>query len=839
MVDSLVQVRRRMGIRSTSSPGRDPRADAGRPGLLTPIFMAWCLGTAAGLQVGPGILVGGVVLVGITVVALTANHWSGRGIPLLLSGFILLAGLRSSILPEAGSSSDHMLQELADGRIVTARGVVEGIEEDHAPRTGALEGYGYVPRTHRIIVSDVVVDEPGTDPRRTPALRMKVLCEAGSTSGLVIGDVIEVMGRLRSGRAPRNPGDAGGRELQPWLTVPHLGLVRVVGRMEPVGSASIDLLGSWRSWVVDSLRTSMGDVGDPDGRSLVCAMVLGERGRDFERITTPFRRTGTAHYLAVSGFAIGVMIGVPIFALPRGSRRIRSMITIVVIALAISVIDMRSPAWRAALMAIFGSIGAMSGREWGRMGMLSLSGLVLLIISPEDILNPGFQLSYGVVAALIVLAPRLEQMLTNRGRMLPPGFAGVPTGWLTGASACGIAAWIVATPMVWYHFGVISPLGAIISVIMAPLVAVTIILAMISLSIELVFPWAPNPAGYVTAMMATLLNSGTAFVSSWPWCCFVVESPGIVRTSILELIAWRSVLHRGRKERVAIVVAFIMAVVIPFGGSGNGLDGGLEVHTLDVGNGTCHLVKGPDGWSMVDSGSASISSAFDRVLLPALQELGIGRIQCALVTHPNLDHFSMIGDVLGRIPLDRIVVGSSFMEKARSNPGGAEGQITEKAVRWGVTIDVIGRGDVLFESGLRWDILHPGAEFTSGVENDHSLVVGLCRPIACEPGRFDILFTGDIEERAMRAVLDGGMPPRARVLEAPHHGSVRSSTREFIRAIDPDLIVQSTGRRRLDRDAFAVECGIVRRMVTARHGAIHTSITKEGLMEVLSFVDDG
>ncbi|MED5507783.1 MAG: hypothetical protein VX684_08085, partial [Planctomycetota bacterium] len=174
--------------------------------MLTPIFMAWCLGTAAGLQVGPGILVGGVVLVGITAVALTANHWSGRGIPLLLSGFILLAGLRSSILPEAGRSSDQVLQEIADGRIVTARGVVEGIEEDHAPRTGALEGYGYVPRTHRIIVSDVVVDEPGTDPRRTPALRVRVLCEAGSTSGLVIGDVIEVMGRLQSGREPRNPG---------------------------------------------------------------------------------------------------------------------------------------------------------------------------------------------------------------------------------------------------------------------------------------------------------------------------------------------------------------------------------------------------------------------------------------------------------------------------------------------------------------------------------------------------------------------------------------------------------------------------------------------------------
>ncbi|MEC9158121.1 MAG: ComEC/Rec2 family competence protein [Planctomycetota bacterium] len=807
--------------------------------MLTPIFMAWCLGTAAGLQVGPGILVGGVVLVGITAVALTANHWSGRGIPLLLSGFILLAGLRSSILPEAGRSSDQVLQEIADGRIVTARGVVEGIEEDHAPRTGALEGYGYVPRTHRIIVSDVVVDEPGTDPRRTPALRVRVLCEAGSTSGLVIGDVIEVMGRLQSGREPRNPGDVGGRDLQPWLTVPHLGLVRVVGRMEPVGSESIDLLASWRGWVVESLRTSMGDAGDPDGRSLVCAMILGERGRDFERIMTPFRRTGTAHYLAVSGFAIGVMIGVPILPFPRRLRRIRSVTTIVVIGLAISVIDMRSPAWRAALMAIFGSIGAMSGREWGRMGMLSLSGLILLIISPRDILNPGFQLSYGVVAALIVLAPRIGQVLTSRGRHLPSGSAGVAAGWLTGAASCGIAAWIVATPMVWHHFGIISPLGSIISVLAAPLVAATIILAMISLSIELVFPWAPNPAGYVTAMMATLLHSGTGLVSSWPWCCFVVEAPGVVRTSILELLAWRSVLHRGRRERVAIVVAFIMVMVFPLGGSGNELDGGLEVHTLDVGNGTCHLVRGPDGWSMVDSGSASISSAFDRVLLPALRELGIGRIRCALITHPNLDHFSMIGDVLGRIPLDRIVVGSSFMEKARSNPGGAENRLTEKADRWGVAVDVIGRGDALVESGLRWDILHPGSEFTSGVENDHSLVVGLCRTIACESGRFDILFTGDIEERAMRALLDGGMPPRARVLEAPHHGSVRPSTRDFIRAIDPEVIVQSTGRRRLDRDAFAMECGIVRRMVTARHGAIHTSIARDGFVEVRSYVDDG
>ena len=801
--------------------------------------MAWCLGTAAGLQVDPGILVGGVALVGITTEALMANRSHGRGIPLLLTGFILLAGLRSIILPEAGRPPGHVLREIADGRIVTARGVVEGIEEDHAPRIGALEGYGYVPRTHRIELTDVVVDEPGTDPRRAAALLVRVLCESGSTSGLVIGDVVGVTGRLHSGRGPRNPGDAGGIDLQPWLTVPDLGLVRVVGRMEPVGSEAIDLLASWRGWVVDSLRTSMGEAGDPDGRSLVCAMMLGERGRDFERIIAPFRRTGTAHYLAVSGFAIGVMIAVPIFAFPRGMRRIRSLTTILVIGLAVSVIDMRSPAWRAALMASFGSIGALSGREWGRLGMLSLSGLFLLMISPKDILNPGFQLSYGVVAALIVLAPKLEQVLPSGGGLPASGLAGMPARWFIKAVSCGLAAWIVATPMVWHHFGVVSPLGAIVSVVAAPLVAATIILAMVSLSWELVSAGSPNPAGYLTATLATLLHSGTGVVSSWPWCCFVIEAPGIVRTVLLELVAWRSVLARGRKERVAIAVAFIMMMAVPFGGPGNEHDLGVEVHTLDVGNGTCHLVRGPDGWSMVDSGSASISSAFDRVLLPALRELGVGRIRCTLITHPNLDHFSMVGDVIGRIPLDRIVVGASFLEKARDDPDGAENRLLREAARWGVTIDGVGRGDVLSEGGLRWNILHPGTEFTSRVENDHSLVVGLHRSITPEAGRFDVLFTGDIEEQAMRVLLDGGPPPRARVVEAPHHGSVRSSTAEFMRACDPEVVIQSTGRRRLDRDLFAEACGGIRRLVTARHGAIHTSIDDGGSLEVLSHVDDG
>ena len=74
------------------------------------------------------------------------------------------------------------------------------------------------------------------------------------------------------------------------------------------------------------------------------------------------------------------------------------------------------------------------------------------------------------------------------------------------------------------------------------------------------------------------------------------------------------------------------------------------------------------------------------------------------------------------------------------------------------------------------------------VRNDDSLVLELrWRDVS-------ILLTGDIGREVERTLAATIPPARLRVLKIPHHGSLTSSSSEFVRALHPTVAVVSAGR---------------------------------------------
>ena len=141
--------------------------------------------------------------------------------------------------------------------------------------------------------------------------------------------------------------------------------------------------------------------------------------------------------------------------------------------------------------------------------------------------------------------------------------------------------------------------------------------------------------------------------------------------------------------------------------------------------------------------------------------------------------------------------------------------------------------DSLILGGLTWRFIHPAPSSFWPLENNASLVVRVERTTEqAPPARADLLFTGDIEERAMVHLLKNNSAMlRASVLEAPHHGSSRHSTASFINAVNPQLIVQSTGPRRLQKDLFSSHIGSRQRLATNAVGAISVTWSEAGQLE--------
>ncbi|WP_280493443.1 ComEC/Rec2 family competence protein [Nocardia asiatica] len=126
-------------------------------------------------------------------------------------------------------------------------------------------------------------------------------------------------------------------------------------------------------------------------------------------------------------------------------------------------------------------------------------------------------------------------------------------------------------------------------------------------------------------------------------------------------------------------------------------------------------------------------------------------------------------------------------------PDSGLAQVAAVAERGRVPLLELSAGQVLGFGSVELEVLAPsrnGPRPVRGAEteqaNDRSIVVTAHTPA----GR--ILLTGDIEAAGQRALMRAGMPIQADILKLPHHGS-RTTTREFLDAVGPRLVLVSVG----------------------------------------------
>jgi competence protein ComEC len=175
----------------------------------------------------------------------------------------------------------------------------------------------------------------------------------------------------------------------------------------------------------------------------------------------------------------------------------------------------------------------------------------------------------------------------------------------------------------------------------------------------------------------------------------------------------------------------------------------------------------------------------ERVVGPALRVLGVRRLAELVVTHGDPDH---LGGALsiGRRFMPRVVrEGIAVPRHAGLR------ELATHAAASGAVWRTVQAGDLDRVAGVDIRILHPPLPDweRQRVRNDDSIVLEL------RFGDVSVLLPGDIG----RAPEFGLAPHLALaplvVLKAPHHGSATSSTREFIEAVKPSVVVFSTGRR--------------------------------------------
>lgn len=357
------------------------------------------------------------------------------------------------------------------------------------------------------------------------------------------GSVLDALVDVRLPDAPREV--AGGRAFDEggYLERRGVQVVLVAHAVDLVGKRGG--LGGLSDRLRESIRAPLALGVDEEQRALVRGIVLGEDEGLDEELRQRFRASGLFHLLAVSGQNVAyVVAGVLLLAWVLGVPRVLAML----LALAcvggyVAAVGWQPSVVRAAIAGMLAVLAWLMARPRDRWYFMLVGAAFLLAVSPYNLLDPGFQLSFAAVGAIFVLVPRLERML-----------AGYPVPARLGSIlAVAVAAGVATAPLLWVHFGSVPLFSVGANALAEPVVAPILGLGLLTALLAPFLPGAASAAGWLNGWLLDYLAwcaravgsaPGAEIRSGWLLAGIVAVAGGV--------IVWRRVPRHRRAAGVTL-----------------------------------------------------------------------------------------------------------------------------------------------------------------------------------------------------------------------------------------------------------------------------------------------
>lgn len=583
--------------------------------------------------------------------------------------------------------------------------------------------------------------------------------------------------RLRPARGLLNPDGADAERRAFVRRVSGRGVAVLDRTAARIGHARGAALLRFRLMLADQLRFL---IGEGETWPLLVALAVGFREPMPQRIDAALAATGTRHLVSISGLHIGLVaafgwwlgraVAAPLARAfgPRAWVRSGGDVqagpagALVAAVTYAALAGFALPTLRALIMLTVWLAVRRRQRRIGLATTLAAAALVLLVVDPLVVLDIGFYLSFGAVAALGTLGLR-----DGRGALRAQWIAFVGL-WPVLAAGLG-------------RLALFSPLA---NAVWVPLFSVIVVPGVLSGLLLLVAPldvgvaWFAGLTGVVDKALEWLIPLGQLpaahlhlpAVRGWP---LMLALPGVALLLIPKA---------GLRERC---LALALCLPLALGRAERPDYGQVHVQVFDVSHGLAVAVHTRHHTVLYDAGGRwGRSDAGARIVIPQLAASGVRRLHTLVVSHGDLDHRGGAASVLASLPAAAVLAG----EPQR----GRRGAPCRAGQRWRL-------------DGVMFEMLHP-APSARWRGNNASCVL----QVTARHGR--LLLTGDLEALGeMSLVYRGRVGPQT-VVVGQHHGSKTSSSQAFVGTTSPALAVFST--------AYANRWGLPADAVTDRWHAV-------------------
>jgi competence protein ComEC len=428
------------------------------------------------------------------------------------------------------------------------------------------------------------------------------------------------------------------------------------------------------------------------------------------------------------------------------------------------------PAVRTLVMLAVAAIGLLLARPGPALVVWLWALVAVLGWDPWAGFSPGFWLSFGAVGLLLYAH-------TGRLRSPPPATrAARIANALRGAARTQLLVTIALVPGTLALFQQVSLISPLANALAIPAVTFVVVpLALLGIVVPMALPFVAAHAAFAV-LMVPLQALAAAPDAVWQQHAPAAWAIAVAIAGIAWLAAPRGVPGRSL-GLLALVPLFVVRPPAPPPGT-------FRMTVLDVGQGLAIVVRTHVHALLYDTGPrfTDDADAGGRIIAPYLRATGIRHLDGIVVTHQDSDHSGGALSILQTVPVDWLL--SSLPEESailaqRAHDGGrALRCVAGQRWEW---------------DGVRFAILQPPPLLYDAARikpNDLSCVVRI------DSDWGSVLLTGDLEARGELALTERAPELlKADVLIVPHHGSLTSSTPEFIAAVAPEIAVYTPGYR--------------------------------------------
>lgn len=597
------------------------------------------------------------------------------------------------------------------------------------------------------------------------------------------GNKIFLTGTFQKGRDRRNPGEFDYDK--------YLKQNGITGLFVSYDTDSIKILSSEKSFfksllftVRKSIDKIIHDLHNQQTAGLLRGLLLADRSEiDFET-KNEFINSGVVHILAVSGLHVGYVLIIFIFIFGRFGIYLRSTLTILGLLGFMFLTGVPPSVFRATLMTVVIILAFLSNRTTNIINSISIAAFIILLINPNEIFNPGFQLSFSAVLAIGILHPYFKKIIFKMH---------IKQKWIENILlfiGVSLSAQIGTLPFTLAYFSKLSVIALFANLIVIPAVGViigvafiTVFVGLFSYSIAIYFAAAND---LISGWMISFIRYTGSLDFSFLWIRNYSLYDAIIFYAGLGLIllAIQKTDRLYLKIALPIILIFSMIIYSTFDNREILEKNKLNIFMVDVGQGDTFLIQFPNGkTALIDAGEANpFIDNGERVIIPLLDYLGIKKIDYGFISHLDLDHY---GGFISLIYNDRI------NEIFRPQPDSNKKSLRLEKFLKDRKVKSKSYDKYSFDVGntKMYFLNDPNSySYKSFSSNNKSGVIKIVF------GKTSFLFVGDCEHPAeyflasnFRAMLDSD------VLKVGHHGSKTGSSLAFLNLVTPKISLVSAG----------------------------------------------